>query len=264
MMPTGRRPGEYVRQGSILLLMAACRLGCTETPDAATQVLEELRAAQSARSAQARELQEWRQEQERMAVLHDTVAAEIAALEAAARQDAGQTAALRRELEACAAERRALEATRAALGVQAQAITAALAESARRAVPGAVTIPAGNVDPTVAFDEAVRCLDSTERAAAAIAVELVEGRLAGQPRAVKLLRVGGLGWWADLDGNQAGVAVPSGTGEPPVLEPCADAARGEDIRRAIAMVEGRRVPELLRLPMPSAVAAVLARGAGKP
>lgn len=249
---------------ALILLMIACQLGAADTPDAATLVLEELRAAQLARSAQAREIQEWRQEQERMAVLHDTVAAEIAALEATARQDTDQTAAVRRDLEVCAAERRALETTRAALRIQALSITTTLATVARRAVPGAVTIPAGNADPALAFDEAVRCLDGTERAGAASAVELVEGRLAGQPRAVKLLRVGGLGWWADLDGDQAGVVVPSETGQPPALEPCADAGRVEDIRRAIAMVEGRRVPELLRLPVPSTVAATLVKGAGQP
>lgn len=226
--------------------------------DAAAPALEDLRAANVARAALAREWQEWQAESERTYALLDTVQSQVSRLrsESASARDA--TATLAKEVAAAGDSRRRLETLDETFAEQARAIIAALVHAKAVSAPGAVTVPSADGQSRSVFAAAVRALEAAERAASTSSVEIAEGILDAKPRAVTLLRVAGLGWWSEIDGQRAGFAMPSGSDAPPRLEVVVDPAFAQAIRHAIATAQGSRPPELFVLPMRAAAIAVSA------
>ena len=241
----------------VLTLAVAGQLHAVEQSDPATLMLDDLRAASAARTAAAAETAAWLQERERMQVTLDALAAETTRLRALAGKDAEAVAASDRQLAELVAAGRDLAAVRAILGAQADIIAKALTGLAATTAPGAVHQPSSTTaGAEAAFDEALRALDTSERAAASVTVELVDGEHQGRPLAVKLLRVGPLAWWSELDGKRGGMvhqrAAAVVGGKPvAVLEDAGDDEARQAIRQAIAIHEGRALPVVVSLPAPA-------------
>ncbi len=233
------------------LLFAAALIGAEPAPavDGAAAALEDLRAANVARAGLAREWQEWQAESERTYALLDTVQSQVSRLRADAANAREATATLAQEVATAGASRRRLDALDEVFSAQARAIDAALARAKSASAPGAVSVPSGEGEPRAAFAAAIRALEAAERSASTSAVEIAEGMLDGQRRAVTLLRVAGLGWWSEIDGPRSGVATPAGADAPPTLEVVSDPAFAQAIRHAIATTQGSRPPELFVLPL---------------
>ncbi len=220
-------------------------------PSLVAQVQEDLRAANDARSRQGAEVQAWHLEQERLATTVEGLQAEIARIEHELAAAETERTALRAEQERRGSG--AVPAAQQALAAAARATCAALQEAAATVLPGLLSVP---TDDTL--DGALKAIELSERAADQVTVEIVAGHRDGSDgtassgstearTAVRLLRVGGLGWWMALDGGDAGTAtMVAGRLE---LTPVADAAERAAISRAIAMAEGRMVAELVALPL---------------
>lgn len=245
MRPSLRgRPIMTRMASNAVLLLAAVAAGAAE-PSPAREALDQAQAAHALRVEAAREAAAWAGERQRLEAL---IAATVA-----------ETQRLEREVEAAEQTRRAAEARLAALGDGADleilrqrladggaALAAALSELSRRLPPGAVA-PSASGGGEAAFDAAVRALEAAERAAGTVAVEVVTGERAGQPEAVKVLRVGGAAaWWLALDGRSAGVLRWGGAR--PELVPATEPAVLAAIAAAIAQVEGRQTPAIVLLP----------------
>jgi hypothetical protein len=229
------------------------------TADPASLMLEDLRAANAARAALASESAAWRSERERLQAVIDAVANDGERLDREVKEAERQLAELTAQLKQQGPGAEDIEPIRVALADAAEKIRLHLAALARSLPPGAVSVPAATVGDG-AFDDAVRALEISERAATTVAIEIVPGTLAGKPAAVKALRVAGAAcWWVAMDGQSAGtLAMKDGAA---VLTPVADEAVRESILRAVAIVEGRRPAELLLLPTdPAAPAAAGAPG----
>jgi hypothetical protein len=219
-------------------------------PGAATSALENLRAANVARADLATAENAWRLERERLQAVIAATRAEATRLE----RDATAAETRRDQATAEIATLNAtdeLDALRRRLGDAAVRLRSALASLARTMPPGTIAIPTEEGPGDVAFDAAIRALDATERAANSVAVEVVSGTRAGQPEAVKLLRVAGAAaWWVSLDGTAAGTAQQSdGVLQ---LTAAADEPTRQAITRALAQAEGRSQPTIVVLPTPAA------------
>lgn len=237
-------------------LAASAWLDAAELADPATLMLDDLRAASAARTAAAAETSAWQQERERLQVTLDALAVETARQRAAAAKDIEAMTVSDRQIAEAANAGRQLDAVRAVLKTQAEAITKELVALALTTAPGAVRLPApSTVAAEAIFDEALRALEASERGAAGVAVELVEGEHQGKPLAVKLLRVGPVAWWCELDGQRAGTvrqrAGNAGGPVVPQLDEAADGDARQAIRQAIAIHEGRALPVPVILPAPA-------------
>lgn len=237
----------------LLVLLTACGLLAAEPASPAGRLLEEIRAANTARAAAEGERAAWNAERERLEAIRSGVVAEAQRLAAEAEAAEKKAAALEADLRRLGSGSD-LETVRALLTDLARDIRVRLAELARDLPPGAVAVPSEGGD----FDAAARALDATERAASSVAVEVVTGRLAGTEIAVRLLRISGAAaWWAALDGGRGdGQGARAGTASMVngvlTLEPVADPA---PILRAIAQAEGRAPPSIALLPAPSSLSA---------
>jgi hypothetical protein len=230
-------------------LLAGVAWGADADPAATT--LEQLRAANAARSAEAREWQAWQVESERTYALLDAVQGQVARLRAEATAAREAAAKLRQESDAAGETKRQLARLDGVFAAQADAIAQGLDRARAASVPGAVPAAEAGGEARTRFAAAVRALETAERAAAASEVEVVEGDLEGQARAVTVLRLAGRGWWCEIDGARAGMVEPQAGGRPKLVE-VRDAQAAEAIRRAIAIAQGARPPELLLLPVPGA------------
>lgn len=214
------------------------------TPDPATAVLEQLRAADRARTDLATTESAWALERSRLLALVEATAAETGRLE----RDAGAAETARdaaRTRLAALGNSSDLDLVRTRLAEAGTRSAEALAAIARTLPPGIIPTPA-DASGENPFDAAVRALEVAERAATGISVEVVTGERNGTPQAVKMLRVAGAAaWWVALDGRAAGlVAVHQGQVRLiPVDEPQALA-----IADALAQVEGRHAPTIAVLP----------------
>ena len=216
--------------------------------------MEDVRATNEARAARGRETAAWAAERERLQAIVAAAAAEGARLdheaevanaatakagaEIAALGDAGDLDRLRAQLDAGAADERARLKS---LGMDLP--------------PGILAVPdAGGDDP---FGAVMHALESAEQAAGTVSVDVVPGHLGSDEVAVKVLRIAGAcAWWVALAGDQAGTVALDGHGGLD-LTPVADDSERMAIRQALAMVEGRRPPDLAVLPVvPFAVAVV--------
>jgi hypothetical protein len=230
------------------LIAGSASVAWSAEPDPAGTAFDQLRAANAARSAEAREWQAWQIESERTYALLDAVQGQVARLRADATAAREAAAKVRQETEAAGETRRQLARLDTVFAAQADAIGQGLDHARAASVPGAVPTMGDGGDARTRFANAVRALETAERAAAATEVEVVEGDLEGQARAVTVLRIAGRGWWCEIDGARAGMIEPQ-AGRAKLVE-VRDAAAAEAIRRAIAIAQGARPPELLLLPVP--------------
>lgn len=204
-------------------------------PDPAALALEAALAASKARTAEAEAERTWQAERERLEAL-------VAMARAEAERQRTEAATARSDAErlrATAPPTTTLPVVQETLRTGAARVRAALADLARRLPPGAVAVPTEDSAEAVAA-----ALAASERAAGAVAVEVISGVLRGQPRAAKVLRVAGArAWWLALDGQEGGtVAVADGI---VTFTPVADP---RPIAAALAAVEGRGTPRLELLP----------------
>ena len=238
-----------MRLPSFLLLLPLAGAFAAEATDStpATRLLEDLRAANLARADLARESAAWNAEKERLSAVLDGVRADAKRLD----QDAMAAEGVRDRAQADVTRIGSgsdLDAVRAGLAAQAELIAARLATLRSELPPGAVAMIKPGLTGEAAFDEAVRALDATERAAGTVAIEIVPETIDGKPEAVRMLRVSGaLAWWLALDSRRGGtVAI---TGGVPTCTPVTDPEAVEAIARAVLMVEGRIPAEIVRLPL---------------
>lgn len=207
--------------------------------------LSRFHAANQARSELARESAAWIAERQRLEALIAATEAETARLEhqAMAAEAERDTAAARL---AALGQGSDLDALRSSLSDGGARLAVGLAELARRLPPGAVPVSTSS-SGEAGFESAVRVLESAERAASAIAVEVVTGQREGRSEAVRILRVAGsVAWWMSLDGLAAGtVRVVDGVCQ---LIPAADEASRLAIALALAQAEGRSQPGVVLLP----------------
>jgi hypothetical protein len=227
------------------------------TAEAANSALEHLRAANVARAELAREESAWRSERQRLQAAIAATRAEQARLSHDAAEMESQAEHTRAKLAALNAASE-LDALRLRLSEATTQLNTALTALARTVPPGTVGIPAADLAGEAAFDAVIRALDASERAASAVAVEVVsgtrdgqsDGKSDGKSEAVKLLRVAGaVAWWVALDGSAAGKArMIDGKLQ---LEIAADERARLDITLALAQAEGRAQPTIVLLPAPN-------------
>ncbi len=220
----------------------------TPALDAAATALEQLRAANVARSELARESAAWVNERERLQAAIAATRAELARLERDATTAETQRDQARTRLAAIG-DTSDLETVRRHMGEAGARLRTGLSIVARSVPPGTVATPAGELAGEAAFDAATRALEAAERAAGTLSVEVVTGQRAGQTEAVKLLRVAGaIAWWVALDGKAAGTTrMVDGTLH---LDPATDEAARSTITNALAQAEGRAQPTVLLMPTP--------------
>ena len=232
------------------------------TAETANSALEHLRAANVARAELAREESVWRNERQRLQAAIAATRAEQARLSHDTAEIQSQTEHTRAKLDALNAASQ-LDALHLRLSEASAQLNTALTALARTVPPGTVGIPAADLAGEAAFDAVIRALDASERAASAVAVEVVSGTRDGQSdgksdgksdghsEAVKLLRVAGaVAWWVALDGSAAGNArMIDGKLQ---LEIAADERTRLDIALALAQAEGRAQPTIVLLPAPTA------------
>ena len=223
------------------------------TPDPAATALEQLRAANQARSDLAKEEAAWAMESARLKALSAATSAETTRLE----RDATAAVTVRdnaRARLAALGSSSDLDAVRTRLAESGAKLTTALAAVARDLPPGAVPTPSEAVGDGV-FDAVVHALEAAEHSANSLAVEIVSGERSAsgstpaQRQAVKMLRVAGAAaWWVALDGSAAGtVRIQDGT----VHLDAVPEAQSQAIALALAQVEGRSQAGIALLPAPA-------------
>lgn len=232
------------RPAALLFIIVPLLSAVDGTSDPAASALEQLRAANQARSELARESAAWTAERQRLAAIIAATRTDTARLERDATTAEAARDAARTRLAALGSGSD-LDALRARLAESGARMTAQLAALARTLPPGAIPLGSGSASED-AFDAAVRTLDGAERSASGLAVEVVTGSRDGRPEAVKVLRVAGAAaWWVSLDGTSAGtLRMVDGATR---LEP-SDLAGREAILAALAQAEGRKQPTITVLP----------------
>ena len=232
-----------------LLCLLVCLLTAAAVePPVAERMLEDLRAANVARSALAGESAAWSAERERLEAALDALQADGRRL---AREADAAEAMRDRAVQDLAALGAGgdLEPVQAILAASAARVRERLTALARELPPGAMSEPRAGGEG--GFDEALRALEASERALEKVAVEIVPGRLGERTIAVKALRVGGAAaWWLAMDGAEAGT-LGRQDGQV-VLTALPDAATRDAIARAIAIVEQRQPAAVELLPLPGA------------
>lgn len=207
--------------------------------------LSRFQAANQARSELARESAAWTLERQRLEALIAATEAETARLEhQAMAAEAERDAAVARL--AALGQGSDLDEVRSTLGDGGARLAAGLVRLARGLPPGVVPSSTSSGGES-GFESAVRTLESAERAASTIAVEVVTGQREGRSEAVRMLRVAGsVAWWTSLDGLAAGtVRVVDGVCQ---LTPAADEASRVAISLALDQAGGRSQPSVVLLP----------------
>jgi chromosome segregation protein len=238
-----------VTLGMCGVVLPAVAVEAPSTPDAATVALEQLRAANVARSELAHEESAWKTERERLQAAIAATRAEVARLERDAAEAEAQRDNARTKLAAISATSD-LDTVRTRLSEAGVKLRTALKALAATVPPGAIAAPAEDLAGEAAFDAAVRALRGIERSAGTLGVEVVSGTRGGQTEAVKLLRVAGAAaWWVALDGSAAGTArVSDGKLQ---LDATSNDSTRLAITAALAQAEGRAHPTVLLLPAPA-------------
>jgi hypothetical protein len=222
-----------------------------EKPAVSEQVMSELRAAGAARAQLLKERQQWAVEKEKLELLKSTVLREAERHKAAAAAARQAEAKLRQRLVERKGGRQRLESVEAAVDALCERLEKALADLARRSLPGLVPPDraAGITEPARRLAAGVERLEEARRRTRRAGVEVVGGLLGERKMAVRLLRAGGAAaWWMSLDGNQAGTAaVRDGQ---TILNAVTDPRDVRAIRKAFGMAEGRETPDWALLPVP--------------
>lgn len=221
-------------------------LGALTAADPAAAALATIGEANAARAAQAEEAAQWAAERERLQAILDAIAIERGRMETAAASasaEADAHAAVLAELD----DASDLDAIRRQLAGEAADLGERLTRLGAGLPPGIVPTVTSGGDGIDAFDAVVAALAAAERAGGSVAIDIVSGELAGEDRAVKLLRVAAAaGWWLGLDGGRAGSArmVDGKLQLLAIDDPAVVAA----IEAAVAIVEGRAQGALVELP----------------
>lgn len=225
----------------LAILTIAAALSAAEPADPPHGILDQLRAADTARSELAREEAAWVIERQRLQALVDSTRAETMRLD----REAAAAATARDE-----AQRRLAEADGAASGIAAlrsrlddaaAATATSLARLGAGLPPGALPRPADG-----GFEAVARAVEAAERTAGEVRVVIATGVRQDRTMAAKVLRAAGAAaWWISLDGLAAGT-VRMVDGAPRFID--AAPAGVAAIRAAVAQAEGRARPELLMLP----------------
>lgn len=220
-------------------------LFAADTPPPTPQALmADLVAANEARAAVGREANAWDHERARIQALVDAITEERDRLTAEAERLATATADLEAERRRLG-DSSDLDAVRADLDASATAVREALQALAVQVPPGTVDVPAAGGER--AFDEAMRALDVSERAASQVVVEIVTGRRGQGDLAVKLLRAGGAAaWWESLDGSAGGIATMR---DGMLILEDGDEALRQAVHQAILISEGRAPAGPVVLPL---------------
>jgi hypothetical protein len=226
-----------------------------DKPAVAEEVMAELRAAGAARARLLKERQQWAVEKEKLQLLKSTVLREAERHRAAAAAARQVEAKLRKRLAERKGGRQRLESVEAAVDALCERLEKALADLARRSLPGLVPPDraAGITEPGRRLAAGVERLEEARRRTRRAGVEVVGGLLGERSMAVRLLRAGGVAaWWMSLDGKLAGTAaVRDGQ---TVLRAVTEPPDVQAIRKAFAMAEGRETPDWALLPVPQPVA----------
>lgn len=222
-------------------------------PDPVSLALEQLRAANEARSELARETAEWQVERDRLRAVIAATSAERDRLRADAESNEKLSAEAQTKLSALGAGSD-LQALEEQLARGAAVHWQRLQDLAAQVPPGifprnTTNAPAGTGD----FDSLAKALDAAERAATGVSVEFVVGQLNGQSTPIKLLRIAGAaGWWISLDETQAGpVELRKGVLE---LIPANRPDERQAIQKALHIAEGRSPASLVMVPLRPLVA----------
>jgi hypothetical protein len=213
----------------------------------AASAIAQLSAANAARVEQAEREAAWNIERQRLLALIAATQAEQARLERAATE-----AETERE-EAIAATKALnddsdLIKSRSQIAESAERMRVQLQTMASTFPPGSISSIDARITGDALFDDVIRALDSSERAATTISVEVVTGQRDGHTEAVKLLRAAGAAaWWVSFDGQAAGIALMNaGTLQ---LHASTDRRTIDAIRSALAQAESRSPPALVVLPL---------------
>jgi hypothetical protein len=237
----------------VLALLLLCRPGATQSDeDVASQVMEDLKAADRARMQRVRELEDWQMEKQRLQLLRDALEEQTGDLEQRTEQVRAEVARLRERRARIAEARARHKALMQALEALAEKLNRALARIDRDGPPGLVPREAAELpvaaDARVELSNALTRLRQARTRLETVDVEMADGRLNGEPRTVHCLRAGGVAaWWMTLDGKQVGIvrSDPAGT----VLEPANSEDVAAEIRRAFKIAWGQEVPVWVTLPV---------------
>ena len=233
----------------LLFTLSSFAVGAAAENDLVGLVREDLRAANEARSRQGSEVATWRAESDRLAVAIDGLQTELKRAQQELAVAESQRDLLRIEHQRLGAGD--VPAAQKVIAEAAGALRTKLQAAALTLPPGTLVVPA---DDTI--EAAIKAIELSERALSQISVEIAAGHRSGDPveskTAVRLLRAGSLAWWTVLDGQESGsAAMVDGRLE---LMPTADEFDRDQIRRAIAMAEGRASGEPVSLPRSVGVA----------
>lgn len=217
--------------------------GAAAENDLVSAVREDLRAANEARSHQGTEVAAWRAESDRLVVAIDGLQTELKRAQQELAVAESQRDLMRIEHQRLGAGD--VPAAQKVIAEAAAALRIKLQAAALTLPPGTLVVPA---DDTI--EAAIKAIELSERALSQISVEIAAGHRIGDPvgskTAVRLLRAGSLAWWTVLDGQESGsAAMVDGHLE---LTPTADGFDRDQIRRAIAIAEGRASGEPVSLP----------------
>jgi F0F1-type ATP synthase membrane subunit b/b' len=236
------------------LLFGTLAMMCTATAQAADgvkaqQILDELAAADRARSAQAAAEEAWDRERRNLEALESSLRTALKQLGEGRAEQESRLVEVEGELakiEAQAPPRAEAESLLA--GVVNDAGTH-LDRVGRELLPGVV--PDAQADASQSalarLQDLVLRLQQTEHAMRSWDVAILDAQLDGKPVAVKVLRCGAVAaWWRSLEGDRYGTAEwRDGVLH---LNDAASPALSDGISAAFAVFEGRRVPETVVLP----------------
>ena len=236
-------------------LLVICAVGTAAAQDVESpqQILDTLSKADRARSAESQAQAAWRQESQNLKAL-------VASLQTALKQLKDQQAKEQSALSSEEAKAKALqdkepprEALDAALTTLADEKEAKLNAFAAKLLPGIVPAAATTKtsSPLERLQDIARRLRTTKSELSKWDVAILDGQRGGKTVAVKVLRCGGVAaWWQSLDGSAQGVAAWDGNGL--TLHDASNPESAKQIETALAIIEGRRVPELITLPFDKA------------
>lgn len=214
--------------------------------DVITASLEQIRVTNQARADLAREEGAWTNEHQRLKAVLAATQAENGRLEREAVATEARRDMARSQLAALG-NVSDLDALRTRLAEAGMQLGESLTRIAATLPPGVIPAISATADER-GYESVVRALESAERAACTVTVDVVTGERDGKPEAVKALRVAGaIAWWVALDGSAAGTLhCQDGRVK---LSTVSDVLARNTIITALAQIDGHGQPGVLLLPV---------------
>lgn len=232
------------------MILLGVVIPCTteDKPSEAEMVIEQLRAADSARKTLLKERQEWELESQRLKLLVSTVNRKTDRYKKQAEQDLKRVAEYGEKDRQLADLRDRFQAVSKVVDQLASELKKELDTIDTESIPGfiaphseAATDSAGRLAEGI-----VRLTRSRQRGRES-AVELVSGLHKENEITVHLIRAGGAAsWWISLDSKRAGTARREG--DKLILSEAESKADAGEIIKAMEILKNRRSPEILILP----------------